>query len=222
MSSTGLPTPTQPALLIRVPGQNRRVALRGAEFTIGRSEDCHLVLSDNRISRLHARLVEENGNYFVVDAGSRHGTFVNGERCARTKLEHNDQLSFGVPEISITFLAHEPRSSSATMLFSELGARGDSASELQQLRLFLDAARALGGGGILEDTLRRMLSCAIKITAADRAFVYLANENNKAVMACGVNAAGNELTDDRGVSRSVVDEAMRTAVEFITGAAMQG
>jgi phosphoserine phosphatase RsbU/P len=220
MSSAGLSTPQQPALLIRVPGQNRRVALRGTEFTIGRSEDCDLILSDSRISRLHARLVEEAGHYFVVDAGSRHGTFVNGSRCTRTRLEHNDQLNFGVPEISITFLQHEPRSSSATMLFSELGAHGDS-SELQQLRLFLDAARALSGGGILEDTLRRMLSCAIKITGAERAFVYLADQNNKPVMACGVSASGNDLTDDRGVSRSVVEEAMRTAAEFITGDAMQ-
>jgi phosphoserine phosphatase RsbU/P len=219
MSSAGLSTP-QPALLIRLPGQNRRVALRGTEFTIGRAEECDLVLSDNRISRLHARLIEEDGSYFIVDAGSRHGTFVNGERRSRSRLDHNDQIGFGVPEISVTFLAHEPRSSPATQIFSELGHRHDS-SELQQLRLFLDAARALGGGGILEDTLRRMLGYAIKITSAERAFVYLADENSKPRMACGVDAAGIELNDDRGVSRSVVDEAMRTASEFISGDAMQ-
>ena len=221
MSSAGISTPPQPALLIRVPGQNRRVALRGAEFTIGRSEDCDLVLSDNRISRVHARVIEEGGNYFIIDAGSRHGIFVNGERRSRSRLDHNDQIAFGVPEISITFLEHEPRSSSATQLFSELGSHRHDSSELQQLRLFLDAARALGGGGILEDTLRRMLSCAIKITSAERAFVYLADENNKTRMACGVDAAGLDLNDDHGVSRSVVEEAMRTAAEFITGDAMQ-
>src|ERR1051326_1689103 len=203
MSSASISKP-QPALLVRVPGQNRRMALRGAEFTIGRAEDCDLVLSDNRISRIHARLVEEGGSYFVVDAGSRHGTFVNGEKSARVRLEHNDHISFGVPEIQITFLAHEPRSSSATLLFSELGAHSDSSSELQQMRLFLEAARALGGGGILEDTLRRMLSYAIRITTAERAFVYLANEKNQAVLACGVDAQGADLVDDRGVSRSVV------------------
>jgi len=216
MSSASFSKP-QPALLVRVPGQNRRMALRGAEFTIGRAEDCDLVLSDNRISRIHARLVEESGSYFVVDAGSRHGTFVNGEKSARARLEHNDHISFGVPEIQITFLAHEPRSSSATLLFSELGAHRDSSSELKQMRLFLEAARALGGGGILEDTLRRMLSYAIRITTAERAFVYLANEKNQAVLACGVDAQGADLVDDRGVSRSVVDEAMRTAAEFVTG-----
>jgi len=220
MSSASLSTLNQPALLIRVPGQNRRVALRGAEFTIGRAEDCDLVLSDNRISRLHARLVEEDGSYFIVDAGSRHGTFVNGERSPRARLQHNDQIGFGVPEISVTFIAHEPRSS-ATQIFSELGSHRHDSSELQQLRLFLDAARALGGGGILEDTLRRMLSCAIKLTAAERAFVYLPDAESKARMACGVDAAGIELNDDRGVSRSVVDEAMRTAAEFISGDAMQ-
>lgn len=220
MSSSALSKPVQPGLLIRIHGQQRRVTLQGAEFTIGRAEDCDLVLSDNRISRLHARLVQEQGSYFILDAGSRHGTFVNDARCSRAKLEHNDQISFGVPDITITYFEHEHRSSSATVFFSERGIHGDS-SELQQLRLFLDATRALGGGGILEDTLRRMLSCAIKITRAERAFIYLPDEDNKPLMTCGIDASGTDLVNDTGVSRSVVDEAMSTAAEFITGDAMR-
>jgi len=207
-------------LLIRISGQHDRVFLSGAEFTIGRSEDCDLVLSDSRISRLHARLIEEEGSYFIVDAESRRGTFVNGSRCSRTRLQHKDQVTFGVPEITVSYLEHEPHSSSAGLLLSQLSVHGDS-SELEQLRLFLEAARTLRGGGIVTDVLRRMLSCAIKITSAERAFVYLPGQGNKAVLACGVDAAGMELVNDDGVSRSVVDEAMRTAAEFITADAMQ-
>jgi serine phosphatase RsbU (regulator of sigma subunit)/pSer/pThr/pTyr-binding forkhead associated (FHA) protein len=220
MSSTVLVKQRQPYLLIRVSGRLDKVALSGAEFTIGRSEDCDLVLSDSRISRVHARFVEEQGNYFILDAGSRHGTFLNGSRCSRAKLEHNDQVSFGVTEIAVSYLEHDARGTSGSLILPDLGAHSDS-SELHQLRLFLDAARALGGGGIVGDVLRRMLGCAIKITSAERAFIYLAGQSNKTVMACGVDASDAELVNDDGVSRSVVAEAMRTAAEFITGDAMQ-
>ncbi|HEY1938893.1 MAG TPA: SpoIIE family protein phosphatase [Candidatus Angelobacter sp.] len=220
MSSTVLIQQRQPYLLIRAPGRADKVFLNGEEFTIGRSEDCDLVLNDSRISRVHARLVQEQGSYFILDVGSRHGTFINGSRCSRANLKHNDQLSFGVSEISVSYLEHDDHGSSGSLLLPDLTLHSDS-SELQQLRLFLDAARALGGGGIVEDVLRRMLSCAIKITSAERAFVYLADHDNKAVMACGVDASGLELMNDDGVSRSVVDEAMRTAAEFIAADAMQ-
>jgi sigma-B regulation protein RsbU (phosphoserine phosphatase) len=220
MSSTGFVKRRQPYLLIRISGQLDKVALSGAEFTIGRSEDCDLVLSDIRISRVHARIVEEQGSYFILDAGSRHGTFVNGSRCTRAKLEHNDQVSFGLPQIAISYLEHDSHGISGSQILADLSAHSDS-SELQQLRLFLDVARTLGGGGIVGDVLHRMLGCAIKITSAERAFVYLADQNNNAVMACGVDASDAELVNDDGVSRSVVDEAMRTAAEFITGDALQ-
>src|SRR5947209_20378311 len=106
MSSTGLVKPRQPYLLIRGSGRLDKVVLGGAELTIGRSVDCDLVLSDIRISRMHARIIEEQGNYFILDAGSRHGTLVSGTRCSRARLERNDQVSFGVRDCTVSSLEH--------------------------------------------------------------------------------------------------------------------
>ena len=64
-------------------------------FLIGRQGDNHLVLRDNRASRSHARIVSENGNYFVEDLNSRHGVYVNGQRIKRHKLAASDRIDFG-------------------------------------------------------------------------------------------------------------------------------
>ena len=49
--------------------------------------DKDLVIADPRVSRDHALLISENGKVFVQDQGSKHGTFVNGERVERKQLE---------------------------------------------------------------------------------------------------------------------------------------
>ena len=38
----------------------------------------------------------EGSDYYVVDPGSKLGTFVNGERVSKKKLAPNDRIEFGV------------------------------------------------------------------------------------------------------------------------------
>lgn len=59
----------RPATLIVInPSGNRtRTTLSTVPFTIGRQGDNHLVLRDNRASRNHARILCENGEYYVED-----------------------------------------------------------------------------------------------------------------------------------------------------------
>lgn len=50
-------------------------------ITVGRVQDADLVFEDdNSVSREHARVIHESGQHLVQDAGSTHGTFVDGDR----------------------------------------------------------------------------------------------------------------------------------------------
>jgi len=87
--------PKRAALLIDAAGHQSRVVISTIPFTIGRADECDATITDLRISRVHARIVMEQGQYFIVDAGSRHGTFVNGERHERAQLKNNDEIRLG-------------------------------------------------------------------------------------------------------------------------------
>lgn len=69
--------------------------------TIGRSNDCDIVLSDQQISRKHAT-IESRGNSYFVDDHSLNGTFINGKRLTkRTLLNPDDIITIGLYQFSI-------------------------------------------------------------------------------------------------------------------------
>lgn len=85
----------------RLFGENGEVkAILGEEpLVIGKKEDeCDLVLEDDSVSRLHARIVPEGGGYMLEDLNSTNGTFKNGIRLKpyeRRKLVSGDEIRTG-------------------------------------------------------------------------------------------------------------------------------
>ncbi len=49
------------------------------QSTIGRSPTCTIRLADSFISAEHAHIWNRNGRWYVQDAGSTYGTYVNGQ-----------------------------------------------------------------------------------------------------------------------------------------------
>ncbi|HEX3586867.1 MAG TPA: SpoIIE family protein phosphatase [Candidatus Angelobacter sp.] len=217
---------SEAALLIEVGGQQHKHLITKSPWTIGRAEECDATIPDLKVSRRQAKVLLEGVDYFIVDSQSRHGTFVNGSRCERAKLKNNDEITFGVAGVKVFFLqdsavANAPHTSTSHLL-TRLVSRSDS-SDLEKLRLFLEAARSLTGGVVVNDVLRNMLDYALKITRAERGFVYLKDDdkNGMPVLACGLDSTGTILLNDARVSHSVVQEALASAAEFITGDALR-
>jgi phosphoserine phosphatase RsbU/P len=208
------------ALLIETAGHRRKVVVSKSPFTIGRAEDCDATIADFRVSRLHARLLSDSGQHFIVDAGSRHGTFVNGTRIERANLKNNDEITLGVSGLKLIFLEGSPVSSATQVLLRKFSPESAS-SDMEKLKLFLEAARSLSSGVVVEDVLRNMLDYALRLTKAERGFVYLKQAGSGPSLACGLDNSGHSLSQDANVSRSVVQEAMTSAAEFITGDATQ-
>jgi ABC-type multidrug transport system ATPase subunit/ABC-type multidrug transport system permease subunit len=57
----------------------RRLPIGSQGVTIGRGDDCDVMLSGARASRAHARVHVGDGAFWVTDLGSKHGTALNGE-----------------------------------------------------------------------------------------------------------------------------------------------
>ncbi len=60
--------------------------------TIGRSLTCDIIVPAGSVSRRHARIERRGTHYFLCDAGSSHGTFVNGRRIQEPHLLRDQDL----------------------------------------------------------------------------------------------------------------------------------
>ncbi|MEZ6066925.1 MAG: FHA domain-containing protein [Planctomycetaceae bacterium] len=62
---------------------------------IGREEDNHIRLNDERVSRCHARVQEQQGKVIITDLDSTNGTRVNGHPVTVHVLQPGDQVLLG-------------------------------------------------------------------------------------------------------------------------------
>lgn len=92
------------ARMVCLQGENTgQVVLLKDNLTIGRGSACDLQLKDPMISRLHARFRFADGQWFIQDASSAHGTFVNGQLVKATHLKAGDRVQIGANEFEIRF-----------------------------------------------------------------------------------------------------------------------
>ena len=72
---------------------NKRVVL------IGRGRQADLVLADPNVSRNHAELRQQDGEYVIVDLGSLNGTDVNGKKVKSKALKNGDLITMGTTRV---------------------------------------------------------------------------------------------------------------------------
>jgi pSer/pThr/pTyr-binding forkhead associated (FHA) protein len=76
-------------------GLTRAFALTDAGATIGRHASCDIVLDDDAVSRLHARVERTDRGFALTDLGSSNGFRVNGERTTHRMLVPGDIVHLG-------------------------------------------------------------------------------------------------------------------------------
>ena len=81
---------------------------KDAPATMGREEPCELVVESSSVSRKHCELSCEDGDWFVMDVGSRYGTTVNGKSATKPlKLGNGDVLKLGSQNFIISLLVRK-------------------------------------------------------------------------------------------------------------------
>jgi sigma-B regulation protein RsbU (phosphoserine phosphatase) len=207
-----------PTLVFVQGNDQRNINLDHTPFTVGRKVDKDLVIADPRVSRDHALITSEDGQFCVVDQGSKHGTFVNGERIQRKTLERNDRVEFGVRDVSyVIFHPHHASSNTAREFLSQISGIQISTdtTDLEKLTLFLEAARKLNTTGVLDEILVTLLDATLKLTRAERGYVFMRDEEGNLRLAAGRNSKGEPLLDDTTISHSILDEGVKSNSEFV-------
>lgn len=180
--------------LFVVSGPSRGTILRLDErtpaATIGRQNVCDLRLVDDRVSRMHARLVYRANHWSLEDCGSRNGTFVNSQSVQQTMLEPGDLIRVGDSLMLFTSEARDPGNDSAgadqprpTAL---MGLERDAQRELAEHSLSGTLARVTRDSAVLcrmanllqqhpntESLLRVALEALVQGVAPDGASLWL-------------------------------------------------
>ncbi len=215
MATPGSEPAQVPALEVINPSGNRnRVPLAPLPFLIGRQGDNHLVLRDNRISRSHARIVAEDGAYFIEDLNSRQGLYLNGRRVTREKLTGSDRIDFGLPDsyrLVFTFEQDEIH-----RFLDQLATRGPAASNLSKLRSLVEVARALQSSLSPKDVLAAVVDAALAVTGAERGFLLLKSGDDLEVNVARDRRGVPLASADLQVPRSLILRALRTRRELLS------
>ena len=202
-------------LVVPEAGQTRTVTIDSLPFTIGRQADRNLYLTNTQVSREHAVIYVDAEDFFIQDLGSRHGTFVNDVRKDSTRLRSGDQIKLGATGVSLIFVSSRDHTSART-LFERMSS-GDSSSELEKLSLFLQAAQSFNNTSVLQDILSTMIEFTLRLTGAERGFVFLGDSPTTLTLESALNREGEQILDHTKISHSIVRDAAESGQEYLLG-----
>ena len=128
----------------------RSVSVASGPFTIGRSGDSKLQLSDAHVSRLHAELIQHGSTWRIRDLGSSGGTFLNDTRIEDAAIKAGDRIRIGSTELRVET--------------GESSALTSGHFDFRQVNALLAGLRALGSGQVLDEVLAIVLDSTLELT----------------------------------------------------------
>jgi tetratricopeptide (TPR) repeat protein len=108
-----LPQPTidiEPTAILMRSGTREKVFLSLDSITIGRDAKNDIVVTDQNISRAHAKFLRSGNSYEIENMAKSGGTWVNDERITKRKLRHGDVIRLGDVEFRFDLVdGEEPK-----------------------------------------------------------------------------------------------------------------
>lgn len=206
-------------VILQGPQAGQEFPLGKEPVLLGRETDVTIRLASKVVSRHHARIIHDNGAWFVEDLGSSNGTYVNGGQIkGRTPIRDNDQLQIGEfifalkkpPQASAIDTAENIKESvNALLTNSNLFSQNPA----HKLQVVLEIAQHLGQTLEIEPLLSKLLDYLLLLfPTADRGMVLLVEEVGLVVRA----TRSRRGEGDHPYSRTIVQRALDDGVGLIS------
>jgi len=128
--------------------------LKSSTMTIGRVPGTDIVVPSPEVSREHARIVFENGRYYIEDLKSTNGTYLNTMEVARESLNHLDVITFGKTTDFIVLLRESDEAADARgaeIAEATFAPEGGGAASLRLTKPVTTVGRAAPSDFIIDD-----------------------------------------------------------------------
>lgn len=188
----------------------KRYTLDKPSYTMGRSKDSDMVFDHPKVSRTHARLYSENGQYIIQDLNSTNYIFVNGVRVKQKKLEPNDKVQVS-SDILLIYLEDETpsiRDKSRTLM--DVQKHFIHKDDLSRLKKVTQSVVLLNA---LDTILTLILKEGISLTSAERGLIVLTDPDGKILWKYATTYRIDRDKAELGqadISQSILQEAIET------------
>ena len=163
-------------------------------FLIGRSTSNHLALQSAEVSREHAVITSNDGQFTIEDRKSRAGTFLNGQQISEHTLASGDCIRVG-PTIELRFSVGADHATGTSD--SETSSTSTAITDLRQTAALLEGLRAMGSARVLDHVLDLVLDSAIDVSGAERGFLMLVSDSGTLEFEAGPTARPAVALDRR-------------------------
>jgi signal transduction histidine kinase/pSer/pThr/pTyr-binding forkhead associated (FHA) protein len=224
------------ATLVVIHGLERgkRYTLDQPVMRVGRDPSNPIRVPDNEISRQHAEVRFEDDGYTLVDLKSSNGTFVNGRRVPRARLDAGDRIQIGQTVLvfgtgttvaggdlakKITLITRGKQEDASAIVKamshaegSQYLARPDQAdapwlkNAIAHLRVLYETSQAISHIVDLGELLERILELTLQSVQADRGCIFLLDTATNQFH-CGAAhfREGADTQEQIEVSRTIMD-----------------
>lgn len=219
-----------------------KIPLDGDLVVIGRdAETCQIVLPHHAISRRHAQITRDRGQFYIEDLKSRNETYVNGRKVTnRTQLRAEDRLKFcdflfkyhdersaqprpaekpPLPEHMTREAEEEPDSGGATTI-EATGSRLNAQHFLDsqpndRLRTLLDISTGLSRTLDLDPLLNQVADTMLKeFKQADRCFLILLDDAGRMIPRAVRVRRGDP--EEARFSKTIIRKAVETQHSYLS------
>jgi signal transduction histidine kinase len=189
-------------LVLQGPDKGRRFELPDAPVLIGR-DSRQLPITDNTVSRQHAELLPDDGNWILKDMGSSNGSYVNGIRVNnRLPLKLGDQIRVGRTLMVFGAQPGVTRTSGGNVALAGVEAGMDSsimhtitsaddsmvlavpepaAVAMSNLKILYQLGAVLGSRFGVDQVMEVVMDLVFEHVKADRGIVFLIGEKGELI-----------------------------------------
>ena len=219
------------------------------KIVIGRHPECDVIIDDGSVSRRHAQIVNDHGDFFLQDLESRNGTFLNNNSIHRPtrlydgaeiricdvtfRFQLDDNSAFQNPKLtkeressrSVSSVVIEDDGEALSHVMSELDVPSHHSTIGQQvnselkLQALITIAHALSESVQRDEVLSRILDCLFDLFKEADRGFIILRDDNGVLQP--LSSKTRDQHDERlTISRTIVNHVLETRRSLISSDAV--